>query len=115
MSWTHSSLESLCRDVRYAVRSLRRSPVFTAVAVLTLALGIGANAAIFTVLNAVVLRPFQYADADRLVVIHETAREFKVAPRVAVNATHVEEWRQRARGLEHIAMLRDMNVTLTGR
>ena len=114
MSWNHHPFESMRRDVQYAVRSLLRSPVFTAVAVVTLALGIGANAAIFTVLNAVVLQPFQYADADRLVVIHETVREIRLAPRLAVNAAHVEEWRQRARGVERIAMLRDMSVTLTG-
>jgi predicted permease len=114
MPWSLALLESVHRDMRYAVRSLLRSPVFTAVAVVSLALGIGANAAIFTVLNAVVLRPFQYADADRLVVIHEAVREIRLAPRLPVNAAHVEEWRQRARGLEQIAMLRDLNVTLTG-
>ena len=59
MPWSLSLLESVHRDMRYAVRSLLRSPVFTAVAVVSLALGIGANAAIFTVLKAVVLRRVQ--------------------------------------------------------
>jgi putative ABC transport system permease protein len=108
------SFESVRRDVAYAARSLRRSPVFTTVAVLTLALGIGANAATFSVLNAILLRPFQYAGADRLVAVHETAREITIAARMPVNATHVEEWRQRSRTLERIAMLRELNVTLTG-
>ena len=64
-----SLLHDLARDARYAVRVLRRSPSFSVVAVLTLALGIGATTAIFSVLDAVVLRPLPYPDADRLVAI----------------------------------------------
>jgi hypothetical protein len=64
-------IEDLRRDSRYALRGLARTPGFTAVAVVTLALGIGANSAIFSVLNAVVLRSLPYKDADRFVRLYE--------------------------------------------
>src|SRR5947199_4799162 len=66
------TVETLLHDIRYAIRSMRKTPTFAAIAVLTLALGIGANTAIFTIINAVFLHPLPVEDASRLVQIKTT-------------------------------------------
>jgi hypothetical protein len=76
-------LESVWFDARHAVRSLRRSPIFTAVAVLTLALGIGANTAIFSVVNGVLLRPLAYPGREQLMYLTATAKRQQVPVSVA--------------------------------
>jgi len=86
-------LSDLGRDVRYAVRGLRRNPGFTATALITIALGIGATTAVLTIVNGILLRPLPYPDADRLVRIYQVNREQEL-PRAAVSLMDFDDWRQ---------------------
>jgi predicted permease len=74
--WQWPSIESFFADVRYAFRILRKNPGFTCVAILTLALGIGANSAIFSIVNAVILRPLPYKDSSRILTLHTKTAMF---------------------------------------
>jgi putative ABC transport system permease protein len=84
-------LEDLWKDLRYGARGLLRQPAFTLVAVLTLALGIGANTAIFSVINAVLLKPLPVPEPDRLVILYET---FKPSGVTAVSVPNLRDWQQ---------------------
>ena len=92
-------LDVLRQDVRYGLRSLRRTPLFTATALATLALGIGANAAIFSVVHAVALRPLPYPSPDALVRIWETNESLSITG-FAVSFPNFVSWTERARTLE---------------
>ncbi len=102
-------------DLRYAFRTLARNPGFAAIAVLTLALGIGATTAIFSVFNAVLLGPLPYAEPGRLVAIEEVVPKFaRFGPSLPVTAWHFREWRKQSRAFEQFALMGSVEYTLTG-
>ena len=99
-----SRLGSLVRDLRYAIRLLRRAPGFTAAATIPLALGIGANAAIFSVVRAVILRPPPYRDPSRVIAflnIHSGTR----AQIMSSSLPDFEDWRRQLTSFESMAVL----------
>lgn len=99
-------------DLGYAARSLRKSPGFTAVAAITLALGVGANTAIFSVVNAVMLRPLPFAEPDRLVRIWETNLE-KDRPQFAASHLNFLDWRRDAKSFQSMAAMDNAGFTWT--
>lgn len=106
-------MESLIKDIRYAVRSLGKRPGFAAIAVITLALGIGANTAIFSVVNAVLLRPLPFPDPDRLVMVWEDA-SFAGFPRNTPAPANYADWKDQNRVFENLAALDTRSFNLTG-
>jgi putative ABC transport system permease protein len=101
----------LMHDLRYVFRSLAKAPGFTVIVLLTLALGIGANTAIFTVLNAVLLRPLPFADSDRLVAIRET---FGQGLEGSVAGPNVVDWRTRSHSFSGMLAFRASSRALVG-
>ena len=104
---------SLLRDVRYAARTLRRGPGFAAVVVLTLGLGIGANTAFFSVVNAVLIRGLGYADADRLVSVHETFSQARIG-RVPFSPLDFDDFRREQQSFEAVAAYRNVPLEVSG-
>ena len=100
-------------DVRYACRVLRKNPTFTATVLLTLALGIGANAAIFSVVSAVLVRPLPIQDPKRVVVLHDQFPTLNL-PRTTVSVQQFRDFSKRTDLFQSTAALKSTNVTLTG-
>jgi len=116
--WSWNGLENLLRDLRISVRTLFRSPAFSALAVLVMALCIGATTSLFTVVRSVLLRPLPFRDPNRLVMIYEhfrdpsmNAQQFNFNP---VAPADYYDWRAQTHGFEDIAAWRYWQFTLTG-
>ena len=104
---------TLLKDLRYSLRTLCKVPGFSIVALLVLALGIGANTAIFSVVNSVVLRPLPYPDADRLVLIWETDLKDGIK-REGPSAPNFLDWKEQSQSFEEMALLEVGTGTVTG-
>ncbi len=103
-------MNGFLQDIRYALRQLSKKPGFTAVAVVTLAVGIGANTAIFSVVEGVVLAPLNYFQPDRLVMVWENNPRF---PRVWNSYPNFQDWQRSARSFEQMAAFRKQAIDLT--
>ena len=102
-------METVLKDLRFAVRGLLKRPAFSAIAIVTLGLGIGATTAIFSVVNSVMLRRLPYRTADRIVVIQELNPEGK---RIQVTGPNFLDWRAQNTVFEHLAAIRIANANL---
>ena len=107
---TGGTMDTLAQDVRYALRALSQQRAFALVAVLTLALGVGANTAIFSVVNAMLLQPLPYPAADRLVILWTTTG----SGNNAVAWPEYLDWRAQSHAFEEMGVWRGQSVTLTG-
>ena len=110
-SWGWSWFEHLSQDVRFAFRMFAKNPGFTAIAVLTLALGIGANTAIFSFVYGVLLAPLPYRDASRLVVLNETTPR---VGNVSVSYPNFLDWRTASKAFSQMAAVQQMGFNLAG-
>jgi len=107
-------MNTLLQDLRFGLRTLRKNPGFAAVALVTLALGIGANTAIFSVVDAVLLKPLPFPEPDRIVACFQTRPSEGILSN-GVSYLNYEDWAGRARSFEAIGAIRLHDFTLTGR
>jgi putative ABC transport system permease protein len=104
-------MSATVQDLKFALRMLAKSPGFTLVAVLTLALGIGANTAIFSIVNAVLLRPLPFQDSSQLVLLRET---YKGVGNVSVSYPNFLDWRQQSHSFSAMAVVNNVAFNLSG-
>jgi putative ABC transport system permease protein len=104
-------MRTLAKNFRFALRRLKNNPGFTVVAVLTLALGIGANSAMFSIVNAVLLRPLPYRDPQKLMLLAEHWPQF---PRLSLSYLNFNDWRDQSHSFEAVGAVRNSVMTMTG-
>src|SRR5215208_3992258 len=104
--------ETLMQDIRYGVRILAKHKAFTLVAVITLALGIGANTAIFSVVNELLLRPLPFRDADRVVMLWEVTPAGR--HQNTTSRANFRRWREQSTSYEYVSAFTDQRLNLTG-
>jgi predicted permease len=109
--WGWRWLEEFAQDLRYAARVLRKSPGFTLVAVLTLTLGIGANTALFSIVNGVLLNPLPYPNPEQLVTLHESKPNFETG---SISYSNFRDWQKDNRTFSSMAIVRSFGFSLTG-
>jgi predicted permease len=111
-TWSWNWLESHWRDLRYSIRTLRRTPGFTSIAVIVMALGIGANVALFTVVRSVLLKPLPFGDPDRLLAIYERPNGGNQFNSVAGGI--FREWQRYNQSFERMAVIQSTEYELSG-
>jgi predicted permease len=113
--WSWNWLESLARDLRGSLRTLRRTPGFTVIAMMVMALGIGANVALFTVVRGVLLKPLPFHDPDRLVMLYEAGlHQDDTAGSNVVSGGMYAEWKNQNRSYSSLAIAQGIRVGLSG-
>src|SRR5579864_6548905 len=114
-SWSWNGLESILRDLRFAFRALRRTPAFMVLAILVMALSIGANVALFTVVRGVILKPLPFKDPNRLAMLYESRLHEDDAPGFnGVAGGIYTEWMKQNHTFSNLALVRERRVGLSG-
>jgi len=111
--WGWIAIEQFAQDIRHACRSLRKTPLFSAVAIATFTLGIGVNTAMFSVINAVMLRPLPFPESERLVAVTGVDRRKNfTTPEMSVSWPDFFDWRAQSKAFEHISAYHETAVTM---
>ena len=111
-AWVFPTLESILKDMRYGFRAIRRAPAFSLIVILTLAIGIGLNTALFSVVHAVLLKPLPYPDAERLAWFGESLGGYSG---VSVTWVNFKYWRDGNHTFDSMAAFQFTGLTMTGR